>query len=317
MFRVGKSTIVKIQDVEVDSFTLGQLLRKAHLESSDKTDDVTRAAAFAQKVSLSVHSWLLHHEGLNILIDSGAGNGKCRAIEDPLGGLQTRYLERLAAAGVRPEAVHYVLHTHLHADHVGWNTSRAGETWVPTFPNARVLCSRREWEYQAALASNQFEHAERLCEEAGLGVALHQPPTESFQDSMLPLTESGGVCLLESMGEEVLPGITFLRSPGHSIDHAVIEISSAGRRAIFSGDVMHHSLEIDDLELVSSFCEFPEAACRSRTELLDYAARSEALVLTAHFPGSSAGFVSAAENGYVWSMAEDPDATALISAEAS
>lgn len=317
MFRLGNSTILKIQDVEVNRFTLGQLLRTSHSENPRERDPEVRATAFTQEVSLSVHSWLVHHEGMNILIDSGAGNEKSRSIEDPLGGLQTRYLERLAAAGVTPESIHYVLHTHLHADHVGWNTSRAGEMWVPTFPKALTLCSKREWKYQAALASCDFEYADSLCEEAGLETALCRPPTESFRDSMLPLSESGGVCLLESMGEEVLPGITFLRCPGHSIDHAAIEISSEGRKAIFSGDAMHHPLEIDDLGLASCFCEFPKAACRSRAELLDYAARNKALVLTAHFPGSSAGFVNTSEDGYAWSMIVDPNDPTGVCADVS
>ena len=106
-------------------------------------------------------------------------------------------------------------------------------------------------------------------------------------------------------GQEVLPGLRFLPAPGHSIDHAVIELHSAGQRAIFGGDVMHHPLELFDTGLVSSFCEFPETARQSRRHLLERSANDKALYLSAHFPQSSAGFITKIGDGFNWTFAHE------------
>jgi len=116
------------------------------------------------------------------------------------------------------------------------------------------------------------------------------------------------VRLVEVNGDEVLPGIRLLPTPGHSIDHAAIELISDGRRAIFGGDVMHHPLELYDTDLVSTFCEFPEIARRSRRALLERSANDKVLYLSAHFPLSSAGRITKDGDGYRWTFSEDNSA---------
>ena len=94
-------------------------------------------------------------------------------------------------------------------------------------------------------------------------------------------------------------------SPGHSIDHATIIISSGGEEAIFGGDVVHHPLEMSRPELVSVFCEFPDAARASRRALLNYASESRALFFSSHFAASSVGRVTRRATGYEWQFLED------------
>lgn len=217
--------------------------------------------------------------------------------------LHTPFLDRLAAAGVRVEDVDFVLLTHVHADHVGWNTVRTDGAWMPTFPNATVICPDREWRYSQALASGDEAAIAAVRQEAGFGDPIRVPESGVFADSMLPLQASGRLRLVPVNGDEVLPGVRLVPAPGHSIDHAALELSSAGALAVFGGDVMHHPVEAHVPELVSIFCEFPDAARRSRRKVLDRVADTGALYFSSHFPLSSAGHVVRNGDGYGWRFA--------------
>lgn len=305
-FSVGRSRVEKIHELDLDGFAATKLLPglDPHLLGRHP-DGIPPGTCDADgNALLSVHSWLIRHEGRIILVDTGAGNGKSRPGLAVLDQLRTPYLERLAAAGVRPEDVDTILLTHIHADHVGWNTSRVGEGWVPTFPNATVTCSRREWRYGAALAAGDDAQAASVRAEAGLGDPVRVPEPGVFADSMLPLRDAGRVRFVDVDGTEILPGIRFVATPGHSIDHAAIELSSAGELAVFGGDVMHHPLEVHDPDLLSMFCEFPDAARSSRRRLLRRLADTEGLFFSSHFPLSSAGHVAARGDAYAWTFAE-------------
>ena len=219
--------------------------------------------------------------------------------------LRTPYLARLIAAGVRPEEIDYFLLTHLHADHVGWNTQFLNDRWVPTFPNATVVCSGLEWRYAAALATGNDEAGLAVQNEAGLGEPTRTPLKGIFEDSLAPIQAAGLLRQIVVDGSEVLEGFRYVPVPGHSIDHAAIVVSSQGQKAIFGGDVVHHPLEMSHPELVSMFCEFPDAARTSRQALLDDAAETRALFFSSHFPASSVGRVSRHATGYGWRFLED------------
>ena len=253
-------------------------------------------------VPLSVHSWVVQGGGRTILIDTGAGNDKLRPTMTMLDRLHTPYLERLVAAGVRPGDVDAVLLTHLHADHVGWNTRHEDGRWVPTFPNATVMCSGKEWRYLAALTAGDDTRAAAERAAAGLGDPTRTPVAGVFEDSLAPVEVAGRVRLIEMDGGEVLDGFHYLPTPGHSIDHAAIALTSQGETAVFGGDVMHHQFEIIDPELVSMFCEFPDAARRSRMWLLEHLADTRALYFSSHFTGSSVGHVVREGVDYRWTF---------------
>jgi glyoxylase-like metal-dependent hydrolase (beta-lactamase superfamily II) len=134
-----------------------------------------------------------------------------------------------------------VLHTHLHADHVGWNTRKVDGRWVPTFPNARYLFSGRERAYLAALSASDGSDA-AIRAEVKLGRMTHPPLPGVYEDSVLPVIDAGLAREIVVDGTEVVEGFSFLPSPGHSIDHACIRFSSRGEHALFWGDVMHHPI---------------------------------------------------------------------------
>jgi glyoxylase-like metal-dependent hydrolase (beta-lactamase superfamily II) len=304
-YQIGSTSVVKIFELELSGFTATQLLPGFDPKLLQAHPSWVSNATYDQatgRVPLSVHTWLVRHQGKVILVDVGAGNDKTRPTMKMLDHLHEPFLSRLEAAGVRPEDVDVILLTHIHADHVGWNTSLIGEVWEPTFPNATVICSDLEWRYGAALTQEDEAGIEAARAEAGLGEPIRVPVAGVFADSMAPLEAAGKVCRVKVGGAEVLPGIRFLPMPGHSIDHAAIEIVSDGKTALFGGDVLHHPLEIYEPELVSMFCEFPDAARRSRHSLLSRAAETEALYFSSHFPESSAGVIGQDSTGYIWSF---------------
>ena len=306
MFRVGNTTIQKVHEIDLNGFTLAQLLPAMDSHLPERHPEwLPQGTTDGENALLSVHSWLVRHEGMTILIDTGAGNNKSRPQQKALDHLKNPFLERLAEAGVAPEMVDYVLHTHIHSDHVGWNTVLVEEQWKPTFPKAIHLCSRLEWDYGAALADGDERGISAARAEAGLGEPVRIPVNGTFNDSMRPLQSTAQTRLVPINDQEVLPGLRFLPTPGHSIDHAAIELRSAGQRAVFGGDVMHHPVELYDTTLVSSFCEFPEAARRSRFQLLDRLAMDDAIYFSAHFPLSSAGRITKVGDGFHWTFAEE------------
>ncbi len=308
-FQIGNTVITKVLDLHLNDFTVEQLLPGVQIETligeSGGFDSRTYDPE-SGKVFLSVHTWVVRHEGKILLIDTGAGNDKNRPQLKVLDHLNDPYLERLQNIGVQPDQINYILLTHIHADHVGWNTVQKDGRWKPTFPKATVICSDREWRYSAVLASEDEEAANAIRKETGLGEAKRLPTPGVFSDSMAPIEAEGKLQRIVINGDEVLKGIRFLPAPGHSIDHAAISITSQGHEAIFGGDLVHHPFELNDPELVSMFCEFPEAARRSRRELAGRAAASEALYFSSHFPVSSAGRITQSGNSFKWTFAE-PD----------
>lgn len=307
MFRVGLTTIEKVHEMDLNGMTLSQLMPAFDAELFARHPGwlpvgTTDGGGHAL---LSLHTWVVRHNGQIMLIDTGAGNDKSRPQQMVLDHLDNPFIERLHAAGVSPDDVDLILHTHIHSDHVGWNTRLDGGRWVPTFPNAEIICSDLEWRYGAAL-TNQDEAAIARCrQEAGFGEPVRIPVSGTFADSMRPLDGVVPIRRIPIDGAEVLPGVRFLPTPGHSLCHASIEITSEGETALFSGDVFHHAAEIYDPELVSMFCEYPEAARQSRRSFLDHAANTQATVFTSHFPQSSAGKIKCDGNSYAWTF-DDP-----------
>jgi len=237
-----------------------------------------------------------------ILVDTAAGNDKDRPGMPNLNHLNGPFLDRLKAAGARPEEVDLVLHTHLHADHVGWNTSKVGGRWVPTFPNARYVFSGRERVYLAALSASDGSDA-AIRAELKLGRMTHPSLPGVYEDSVLPVIDAGLAREIVVDGTEGAEGFSFLPSPGHSIDHACIRFSSRGEQALFWGDVMHHPLQIVRPDWNSEFCEFPDAARKSRRWAMNHAAETNALVCTTHFAESSVGRVSREAGRFTWHFA--------------
>jgi glyoxylase-like metal-dependent hydrolase (beta-lactamase superfamily II) len=188
--RVGDATVIKIPELALDAV-------EASVLYPDQANDLTAAVEEARKLwpgsvdprtgllRQSIHAWLVRTPTRVILVDTATGNDKDRPGMPNLNHLNEPFLERLKAAGARPEEVDLVLHTHLHADHVGWNTSKVDGRWVPTFPNARYIFSGRERVYLAALSAADGSDA-AIRAEVKLGRMTHPPRLGSTRTACYP-----------------------------------------------------------------------------------------------------------------------------------
>jgi glyoxylase-like metal-dependent hydrolase (beta-lactamase superfamily II) len=308
--RVGDATVIKIPELALDAsdpafFYPGQVNVPAAVEETRKLwpDSVDSQTGLLRQ---SIHVWLVRTPTRAILVDTGAGNDKDRPNVPSLNHLNEPFLDRLKAAGVRPEEVDLVLLTHLHIDHVGWNTRMVDGRWAPTFPNARYVFSWRERAYLAALSAPDGSDT-AIRAEAKLAPrpdplvpAIYEGV---YEDSVLPVIDAGLAQEIVVDGTEAEEGFSFIPNPGHTIDHACIRFSSRGEQALFWGDVMHHPLQFVRPDWNSVFCEFPDAARKARRWAMDHAAETNALVFTTHFAESSAGRVSREGGRLTWHFA--------------
>src|SRR3954468_623102 len=225
----------------------------------------------------SVHSWLVRLDGLTILIDTCGGNHKERSWTRRFHQLDTPYLKRLRAAGAAPEDIDMVLCTHLHADHIGWNTMLRDGRWVPTFPNARYLFSRSEDEYGDP-RRNPVADADPQ-----RGVA--------YRDSVLPVIEAGQAVLLDGT-HAIDDAMVVEPAPGHTPGHVILKLFDRGERALFCGDALHHPLQVYAPHWNSRFCEIAAQALVTRRRLLEHCAEQGALLFPVHFGAPHVGAVA-------------------------
>ena len=223
---------------------------------------------------MSMHSYVLQIDGLTVLVDACNGDHKHRSIPD-VDRVQTPYLANLAALGLGTGDIDLVLCTHLHFDHVGWNTRLENGRWVPTFSNARYLFSRRD-----------FEHFGKQ--------ELEDDNLRAFRDSVLPVYEAGCAELVEAniaVHREIGNGVWLEPAFGHSPGNFSVLAESAGERAIFWGDVVHHPVQLIRPSLPMSFDTDPEMARETRLRTLARAADEALVCFPAHFRDPSAGRV--------------------------
>lgn len=234
---------------------------------------------------LTFQSWIVIVEGRVIVIDPCNGNGRPHC-QPWFANLDFPYIERFAATGIRPEDVDFVFCTHMHHDHCGWNTHLRDGRWVPTFPNARYLFARREFERwdKARPGYRHVDYNEGI-----------------YERSILPVAEAGLADLIDD-GHRVLAGLTIEAAPGHTLGHSLAHLMSDGQEALFSGDVFHHPLQLVRPEIQFGDCDDVEQAIATRRRLVQRAADSGALVIPAHLPAPHCLRVSRAGNGFAFSV---------------
>ncbi|MGW0819432.1 MBL fold metallo-hydrolase [Streptomyces viridiviolaceus] len=278
---VGAVTVHRIDEVLLPPATGSWLL-------PDATTDVVKQQDWLHPdfadhdgiLHIDSHSFALTVGRLRILVDTGIGNGKERA-NPAWHNLRTDFLERLTAAGFPPDSVDLVILTHLHADHVGWNTQEVNGEWVPTFPHARYLTSRLEREFWATY---DMEEARK----------------QMFRDSVIPIEEAGLLDLVDipAEGVEIAPGLRLLPTPGHTPGHIAVELTSQGETALITGDCIHHPVQLAHPAIGACVDIDPEQSEASRRKLLGSLADTDTLVLGTHFPPPTAGRVTAHESAY-------------------
>lgn len=273
-YNVGNVEVTRISESIIDSFTAASLLPDWNLLTGRQK--MALSGSMEAKSLLSNHTWLVKTRKHTILIDTGAGNDKDRPFTPYFDHLNLPYLENLSNAGIKPEDVDYVLMTHLHVDHVGWNTRLSNGEWIPTFPNAKYVFSKEEYGYY----KDPAHHNDR-----------NKTSVIVQKDSVLPIVEAGLAEMICIDGTEFIEGLSFKPTPGHSIDHSSITLSSCGENALFSGDIFHNPIQVCYPELNSIFDAFADQARSSRLWGVEYAAEHHATVFSSHFPESSAGLV--------------------------
>lgn len=278
-WQIGDIKITRIKEMEVSGgsrFILPDATRDAALEipwlAPHFMDD-------AGNLIMSIHALIVDTGERRIVVDTCIGNDKERAIPN-WSHLQTRFLDDIAEAGYPRESIDTVLCTHLHVDHVGWNTMLVDGQWVPTFDNARYLLAESEWSYWNA---NEDEDA------YGPVIA----------DSVRPVVDAGLVDLV-TMDQQICAGVRLQPTPGHTPGHVSVRIESKGEQALITGDFMHHPCQMTRTDWCSPADYDQTAARATREAMLAEFADGEVLVIGTHFATPTAGHVKTLDSGGYW-----------------
>lgn len=273
MKSIGKLGNVEVTHV-LDSYLLGETAQcffpdfdREFLRPHEEWLCPTHYDRETGHIRMPVQSWCLRVGDRNVLIDTCIGNNKSRPDKHEMHMLESRYLDRLSAVGLRPEDIDYVLCTHLHVDHIGWNTQLENGRWVPTFPNARYLLSKMEYEAAKRDAAN---------------VTCSASIRQAFEDSIHPIVETGKAYMIE--GDcGLFDGVTLHATPGHTPGHLRIEVRSLGAVGLFVGDILHSPIQVPLWMWSSRFCWDRRMAAEARRQVLEICASDNALLLPGHF----------------------------------
>ncbi|MFN0184463.1 MAG: MBL fold metallo-hydrolase [Aquabacterium sp.] len=228
------------------------------------------------RLLMSIHCFVIESCGQRIVVDTCVGNDKPRhnPAWDRLNG---PFLQQMTDAGFALESIDAVLCTHLHVDHVGWNTRWVDGRWVPTFPNARYLFARPEWAHWSQQPS--------------------EPGDDVIGDSVRPIVDAG-LALLVDTDHRLTDEVALEPTPGHTPGHVSVRIRSQGQQAVITGDLMHHPIQCSEPDRVVRFDSDGEQARRTRRRFLACCAADRSLVLGTHFAHPTAGHVVPA--GEAW-----------------
>jgi glyoxylase-like metal-dependent hydrolase (beta-lactamase superfamily II) len=223
------------------------------------------------RLKMAVQSFLVKTATQRIIVDTGLGNDKQGRGVPRWNDLQTPFLQDIVAQGFAAESIDTVISTHLHVDHVGWNTRLVNGNWVPTFANARYIWSRKEYE---------FWHERRE--------DPHIAPL--YADSIKPIIDAGLVDLVES-DHRFSDEIHFVPTPGHSPAHMSIAIESEGASAILLGDVFHHPCQVAHLDWATPIDTSRRQSTETRRMMCERLAGTKTLAIGGHFTGPGAGYI--------------------------
>jgi glyoxylase-like metal-dependent hydrolase (beta-lactamase superfamily II) len=215
------------------------------------------------QIILAVQAFVLEAGGRRIVVDTCVGNEKQRQIPHCT-DLQTAFLEDLTAAGFPPETIDTVLCTHLHFDHVGWNTQLVNGRWVPTFPNARYLFAHREWEFCESFLKDKSAEVRHIL------------------DSVRPILDADLADLVET-NHRLSDAMWLEPTHGHTPGHVSLHIASRGQHAIVTGDVFHNPIQFAEPEICSIGCVDKEMSRKTRREFLAKYENRAARIFAVHF----------------------------------
>ncbi len=275
--QIGDITWHRVVEHEGPEFEIGFLLPDATPEKIDAYRPWMEPRFIetgGDRLIMATQSYVLRTRHHAILIDSCVGNDKDRRFYTPWSAkTDTRYMDSLAAVGLSVDDIDYVMCTHLHADHVGWNTRLLDGRWVPTFPNARYVFAESEFGFWSELNKKGKKYSDGC-----------------IDDSVLPVVEAGQADIVAddfAFSDE----IWFERTPGHTPGHVSIRLKSAGVNSILSGDVVHTPIQCREPEWSAVGCSDRAQSAATRLSFLDRYCDTNVLVMTGHFPSPSVGHV--------------------------
>ena len=262
MIRLSEVTVTPIVEIGRSSFPTASMLPDSTPEAVAAHYGWLKPHFFDEQVGdlgSRIQTYLVQTPEQTVVIDTCVGNDKNREGSALWHMRRGTYLDDLAAAGVKPEQVDVVICTHLHVDHVGWNTRLTDGRWVPTFPEAQYIWAGEEWEY--------WRHEKDSC----------------IADSVVPIVERGQAALVES-DHAVGRWLRFEPTPGHTPGHVAVRLTTSAGEAVFSGDLMHRTVQVAEPQWSSRFCADPARAAATRRDFVERHADSGVLILAAHFP---------------------------------
>jgi glyoxylase-like metal-dependent hydrolase (beta-lactamase superfamily II) len=265
---VGKVKITKVVELETVGSTRFILPLATNEEIRKLPWLIPHFATGEGRLKMSIHSLVVETPSRRIVVDTGLGNDKEGRSVPTWNNRKGAFLETMTAAGFPPDSIDTVLCTHLHVDHVGWNTKLADGKWVPTFANARYVFGKTEYEHWR----DHGDEPDRVA---------------VFNDSVKPIVDAGKADLVASdagLSDE----IALVPTPGHSPGHMSIHVRSGGEEALLTGDVAHHPCQMAHLDWSSTADSDPVQSAVTRHELFSRFADTATLVIGGHF---SAGHI--------------------------
>ncbi len=243
--------------------------------------------AATNKMVITYQSFIVRTPHHTVLVDTCTGEDK--GYPAPMDFPKQPWLDGLRAEGLTVGDIDYVFCTHLHIDHCGWNTTLKDGRWVPTFPNAKYIFHKREYAFWEAAANNPQP-------------GVHNPAV--FRMNCEPVVAAGQAMLVDD--DFALDDcLTLIPTPGHSACHCCLDIRSRGQRAVITGDLMHHQLQVNEPGWSTIFCQDPAAAVLSRLKVFGDVADTPTAVLPIHFPNPTAGRLRHTADGFRWAFIED------------
>ena len=221
-------------------------------------------------IKLSVHALIVESQGKRIIVDTCIGNDKKRTMFPEWTDQNLPFLDRLAAIDCPHDKIDRVVCTHLHVDHVGWNTKLEKGRWVPTFQNARYVFAGTEWDFHKTQEDVLFK--------------------EPVEDSIRPIVSDGLADLVQA-DHKLTDEVWLEPTPGHTPGHVSVRISSGGQNAVITGDMMHHPVQCKYPEWDDHFDSDPPLAKKTRRAFCERYADTGTIVLGTHFAGPTAGTI--------------------------
>lgn len=268
-WRIGDVTVTKVVEMEATGGSRFLLPQATPEAIKPITWLQPHFADENGRLRMSIHSLVVECGGQRIIVDTCLGNDKEHRKIPHWNNRSGPFLADLAAAGYPPESIDTVLCTHLHVDHVGWNTRLVDGKWVPTFPNATYLMGRAEYDHWLSATSREDMQF-------------------VMGDSVVPIVEAGRATLVET-NHRLRPEISLIPTVGHTPGHVSVLIESKGESALITGDFMHHPCQIAHPEWDTTADSDKEQGIRTRRIMFERLADTPCLVIGTHFAGATAG----------------------------